>query len=63
MINYCDFSLAHEGVENGKDCFCAADSEEYERLGELASSSCETPCAGDETATCGGKEAIGVFRI
>ena len=51
------------GVENGKDCYCAADSAEYERLGELGRSSCETPCEGDETTTCGGPEAIEVFRI
>ena len=50
-------------MENGKDCYCAFDSAEYERLGELERSDCETPCAGDETAACGGKEAVGVFRI
>lgn len=51
------------GVEEGKQCYCAMDSEQYERLGELARSKCDMPCEGDPTATCGGKEAIGVFRI
>ncbi|CAM9226026.1 unnamed protein product [Ectocarpus sp. 4 AP-2014] len=50
------------GVENGKQCFCRNGSK-YKRHGELDPSMCSTKCAGDRTKTCGGSDAIEVFKI
>ncbi|CAN0469376.1 unnamed protein product, partial [Scytosiphon promiscuus] len=51
-----------EGVEYGRECFCR-NSKKYKRLGKLESSDCGMKCAGDKTQTCGGRNAIEVFRI
>ncbi|CAN0338224.1 unnamed protein product, partial [Hapterophycus canaliculatus] len=50
------------GVEYSQECFCR-NNKKYRRLGELESSECNMKCAGDDTKTCGGSNAIEVFRI
>ena len=51
------------GVENGNECFCWKNSNEYKRLGKLDDTECDTPCEGDPAFTCGGNIALEVFKI
>lgn len=51
------------GVEDGETCFCSSDSTAYQRLGRQTMEDCGMKCAGDSTATCGGKASIEVFEI
>ncbi|CAM9976052.1 unnamed protein product, partial [Laminaria digitata] len=39
-------------------CFCGEESDDPSRLGE---SRCTMACAGDDTQTCGGRNAISVY--
>lgn len=50
-------------MEYATECFCWKNNKQYKRLGKLPGSRCNVPCEGDVTKTCGGKEAIEVFKI
>lgn len=53
----------YAGVEYGHECFCGKNKKDYKRLGTLEGSSCDMPCGGDVTETCGGYKTIEVFEI
>lgn len=55
--NYTIGSLA--GVEHGSDCYCDTVFGPY----TIPRSSCTSPCTGNTTMTCGGKDAISTFTI
>jgi hypothetical protein len=58
-VAYCGaagFSMA--GTEYGGQCFCG---NELEGSSKLAESSCDMPCEGDGTQTCGGSLALSVY--
>jgi WSC domain len=60
-INYCGakgFSIA--GTEFGGQCFCG--NELSSTSSKLDESSCNMPCEGDGTQTCGGDLALSVFK-
>lgn len=50
------------GLGSGEECFCRH-NKKYRELGEVASSECDVECAGDSTETCGGHNAVEVFKI
>ena len=41
-----------------KQCFCGSDSDDFDRLGSLPDSSCETLCTANPDEFCGGSNAI-----
>ncbi|CAN0092627.1 unnamed protein product, partial [Sphacelaria rigidula] len=47
------------GMEFGEECFCGTDSDDFDRRG--ASTACTMACAGDDSETCGGNNAISVY--
>ena len=47
-------------LQAGKQCFCAADAEGYQKYGP--SDNCTTPCMGNEEETCGGTWANQVYK-
>lgn len=42
-----------------QQCFCGTDSDDFDRRG--ASTACTMACAGDDSETCGGNNAISVY--
>lgn len=40
-------------------CYCGVDSDDPDELGEAT---CNSPCAGDASQTCGGRNAISVYQ-
>ncbi|KAF8863956.1 WSC-domain-containing protein [Acephala macrosclerotiorum] len=58
-VDYCSkrgFSMA--GTEYGGQCFCG---NELSGSSALSDTSCDMPCEGDETQTCGGGLALSVY--
>ena len=47
-------------LQDGKQCFCAADAEGYQKYGP--SDACNTPCIGNEEENCGGTWANQVYK-
>ncbi|CAM9539704.1 unnamed protein product, partial [Laminaria digitata] len=47
------------GTEFGQECFCGVDSDDPSRLDGAR---CTFDCAGDDTQTCGGFNAISVYE-
>jgi len=56
-----DFCLTHKSfyfmVKDGTQCFC---SDKYEMLIGIPET-CDVPCAGNGTETCGGKKGVSVY--
>lgn len=57
-----NLSSCATGLENGNECFCRG-NKKYRRLGKIRNRNCRMECPGDSTETCGGEDAIEVFRI
>ncbi|KAB5536295.1 WSC domain-containing protein [Coniochaeta sp. 2T2.1] len=58
---HADCSLAgykYAGVEYARECWCG---NEVPELVELAQAACSAPCAGAETETCGGSNALQLY--
>lgn len=49
-------------MQNGDECFCRG-NKKYRRLGKIKNKHCRIACAGDSTETCGGVDAVEVFKI
>lgn len=52
-----------KGVEYGEECFCSNSKKKFKRKGRLTSADCDMECPGDPNVSCGGRDAIEVFRI
>ncbi|CAN0343433.1 unnamed protein product, partial [Laminaria digitata] len=55
--------LPQSGVELGEQCFCWKNNKRYKRKGKLDNSECSVGCAGDGETTCGGRDALEVFKM
>ncbi|CAM9525734.1 unnamed protein product [Discosporangium mesarthrocarpum] len=51
------------GLEYHNECYCWWNNTKYQRKGRLANSRCNTKCEGQPRKTCGGADAIEVFKI
>ena len=59
--SYCrDKGFRYAGAQYGKQCFCG---DSFGRYGKLADTDCNTACAGDRQAKCGGVWANSVFQV
>ncbi|CAM9098334.1 unnamed protein product [Scytosiphon promiscuus] len=58
-MDFCSgFDSKYFGLQWGRECFCGASDENYDRYG---TATCDMPCAGDPSLTCGGSLALNVF--
>lgn len=58
----CDES-AYYGVEGGSACFCSGTaSADYPFFNRYGRGTCETPCRGNASETCGGTGTIDVYK-
>ncbi|CAM9245846.1 unnamed protein product [Sphacelaria rigidula] len=48
------------GTEYSDECYCGSDDDDPTRLGD---GTCDRPCAGDLSATCGGRWSISVYKF
>ncbi|CAN0516045.1 unnamed protein product, partial [Scytosiphon promiscuus] len=47
----------------GEQCFCWKNNKRYKRKGKLDNNACNAACAGDSETTCGGRDALEVFKM
>ncbi|KAI1487657.1 hypothetical protein F5X96DRAFT_131964 [Biscogniauxia mediterranea] len=52
---------AFAGLRNGNECICGTQLSPDARA--VPADDCETPCAGDATRSCGGRDAIAVYSL
>lgn len=57
------FLVPSQGVEYGEECFCWKNNKRYKRKGRLNKKKCNVNCVGDSKRTCGGSNALEVFKI
>ncbi|XP_041484169.1 uncharacterized protein LOC121430822 [Lytechinus variegatus] len=66
-IQYCNSIITsnyvYAGVENGNECFCGEEGDNYTKHEVASDRSCQTACQGNDTESCGGSGYIAVFRI
>ncbi|OTB15455.1 hypothetical protein K445DRAFT_318300 [Daldinia sp. EC12] len=49
------------GLSNGSECFCGLELVAEAR--KLTLGDCDTPCTGDSSLSCGGKDTVAVYRF
>eukprot|EP00035_Acanthoeca_spectabilis_P021740 m.439948 g.439948 ORF g.439948 m.439948 type:complete len:893 (-) comp18447_c0_seq1:44-2722(-) len=54
-----NISMPLAGVEYGEECYCGTEVPSSAK----PSTACKTPCAGNPKETCGGFDAIGVYKF
>lgn len=48
------------GLQNGQDCYCGNGLQNYAALGATG---CDSPCSGNKTELCGGKQTLSVYNL
>ncbi|WVQ99770.1 hypothetical protein IAU59_006912 [Kwoniella sp. CBS 9459] len=61
-LNFCqDKGFQYAGIEYGRECYCGDSLVNGASL-DIASSSCNTACAGDDSSLCGGGNALQLYN-